>query len=189
MTTVQEASYIGTIPIYYWDTTGNSFIVATTNRGPAIFGAGYVGGGDIKTVMQDPKSGNQSIAYLSIGDAKGITGTVWSQMVAFNGQYPIANFAPGLAAPYDYSPIINGKYSFWAYEMLDWPKSSQWTGSGYTDQNLSFTQLNNIMNKLSGTGTGSVDNEVLLSEPGGATAIRLSEMTATRTAVGGPIAP
>jgi hypothetical protein len=189
VTTVQEASYIGTIPIYYWDTTGNSFIVATTNRGPAIFGAGYVGGGDIKTVMQDPKSGNQSIAYLSIGDAKGITGTAWSQMVAFNGAYPIANFAPGLAAPYDYSPIINGKYSFWAYEMLDWPKSSQWTGSGYTDQNLSFTQLNNIMNKLSGTGTGSVDNEVLLSEPGGATAIRLSEMTATRTAVGGPIAP
>jgi hypothetical protein len=46
------------------------------------------------------------------------------------------------------------------------------------------------MNKLSGTGTGSIDNEIFLSEAAGtATAVRLNEMQVSRPAVGGPIAP
>ena len=94
-------------------------------------------------------------------------------MLAFNGQYPIANYTPGVApTTNDYSPICYGKYSFWAFEMLDWPKSAQWTT--YSDQNLSFTMLTSVMNTLTGTGTGSIDNEVLLSEPAGtATAVRI----------------
>ena len=189
VTTVQEAQFIGTIPITYYDPTSDSYIPATTNRGPAAFGPGYVGGGDVKSIMQASGIGNQSIAYLSIGDAKGITGVNWSQMLAYNGQYPIANYVPGTApSTNDYSPICYGKYSFWAYEMLDYPKSGQW--GTYSDQNLTFTQLDNIMKKMYGTGTGSVDEEVRLSEAAGtATAVRLTESVVTRSAVGGPIAP
>jgi hypothetical protein len=187
--TVQEGQFIGSIAINYYDPATDSFITALTNRGPAVFGAGYVGGGDVKAVMQTNTPGNQSIAYLSIADAKGITGINWEKMCAFNGNYPIANYVPGVApTTNDYTPICFGKYSFWAFEVLDWPKSGQW--GTYSDQNLSFTQLNNIMNKLSGTGTGSIDNEVFLSEAAGtATAVRLSEMQVSRPAVSGLISP
>jgi len=197
VTAVQEAKYIGSPAIYYYDPTSDSYIAATTNRGPSTFGAGYVGGGDVKTVLQYATSGNQAIAYLSMGDARTITGVNWEKMLAFNGNYPIANYVPG-AAPTtnDYSPIINGKYSFWAFEVLDYPKSSQW--GTYSDQDLSFTQLSAIMSKLSAHGstagvagpTGSIDNEVFKSQAGGAaTAVRICEMKVSRPSVGGPIAP
>jgi len=189
VTTVQEGQFIGSITINYYDPTSDSYIAATTNRGPAVFGAGYVGGGDVKAVLQTNMPGNQAIAYLSIADAKGITGVNWEKMLAFNGNYPIANYVAGVApTTNDYTPLCYGKYSFWAFEILDWPKSGQW--GTYSDQNLSFTQLNNIMNKLSGTGTGSIDNEVFLSEAAGtATAVRLTEMQVSRPAVGGLISP
>ena len=189
VTTVQEAQYIGGITVNYYYPTSDTYIPATTNRGPADFGPGYVGGSDVKTVLQVGTAGNQAIAYLSMGDAKAITGVNWEKMLAFNGNYPIANYVPGAApSTNDYTPICYGKYSFWAFEILDWPKTGQW--GTYSDQNLSFTQLNNIMNKLSGTGTGSIDNEIFLSEAAGtATAVRLNEMQVSRPAVGGPIAP
>jgi hypothetical protein len=189
VTTVQEAQFIGTIPINYYDPTSDSYIPATTNRGPAQFGPGYVGGGDVKTVLQYANPGNQAIAYLSMSDAKAVTGVNWQNILAFNGQYPIANYVPGTApSTNDYSPICYGKYSFWAFECLDWPKSGQW--GTYSDQDLSFTQVNNIMSKLSGSGSGSIDNEVQLSEAAGtATAVRLSEVTVSRPAVGGLISP
>ncbi len=189
VTTVQEAKYIGSISVNYYDPTSDSYSPATTNRGPAVFGPGYVGGSDVKTVLQATGAGNQSIAYLSMADAKGVTGVNWEKMLAFNGNYPIAGYIPGTAPlTNDYTPILFGKYSFWAFEVLDSPKTSQW--GTYTDQNLSFSQLTAIMNKLSGTGTGSIDNEILLSQAAGtATAIRLSDIQVSRPAVGGVIAP
>ena len=187
VTTVQEGKYIGTVNINYYDPVGDGFVSATTNRGPAQFGPGYVGGGDIKTALQYANPGNQSIAYLSFGDAKTVTGSNWEKILSYNGQYPILNFVPGAPpATNDFTPIINGKYSFWAWEMLDSPKSTQW--GTYTDQNLSFAQLTTAVNKLKGTGVGSIDNEIATS---GAlrTAIRISEMNVSRAAVGGVISP
>lgn len=189
VTTVQEAKYIGSINVNYYDSISDTFSPATTNRGPAVFGPGYVGGSDVKAVLQAGGAGNQSLAYLSMADAKAITGVNWEKMLAFNGNYPILNYAPGTApTTNDFAPVIFGKYSFWAFEVLDSPKTSQW--STYTDQNLSFSQFNAIMNKLSGTGAGSIDNEILLSQAAGtATAIRLSDMQVSRPSVGGVIAP
>lgn len=193
VTTVQEGKYIGSVSVNYYDPTSDTYIPATTNRGPAFFGPGYVGGGDVKAILQTNYVGNQAIAYLSFADAKGITGVNWAKMLAYNGNYPIANYVPGVApVTNDFSAICNGTYSFWAYEVLDWPKSTQW--GTYTDQNLSFTQLNNIMNKLSGSGTGSIDNEIVksmipVSGVSAATAVRLSEMLVSRPAVGGVISP
>jgi len=195
VTAVQEAKKIGTIHINYYDPTSDSYIPATTNRGPAQFGPGYVGGGDVKGVMQISTLGNQSIAYLSFSDAKGINGSVnWSQMLSYNGEYPILNYVPGTApTTNDFTPICTGKYSFWAFEMLDWPQSSQY--STYSDQNIGFTRLNNVMTTLSATDTGtgpvgSFDNIIYQSEAAGtAVAIRLGDMLVSRSAVGGPIAP
>jgi hypothetical protein len=197
VTMVQEAQYIGGITVTYYDPSSDTYLPATTNRGPAIFGPGYVGGGDVKSVLQTNTPGNQAISFLSIADAKGITGTAWEKMLAFNGNYPIAGFVPGVAptAPYDYSPLIYGKYDLWAFEVLDWPKSGQW--GTYSDQNLSFTQLNNIMGKLSAHGntpgvagpTGSIDNDIFNAQAAGANAVRLCEINVSRPAVGGPISP
>ncbi|HXE41501.1 MAG TPA: hypothetical protein VN516_00650, partial [Candidatus Baltobacteraceae bacterium] len=93
-------------------------------------------------------------------------------------------------------PIITGKYSFWSYEILAWPKSGQF--GTYTDQNITFNTLNTILNKLAGYnsagttfvgGVGSIDNEILLSQLSGASAVRLGDMLVSRAAVGGHIAP
>jgi len=185
--TVQEAKYVGSITVNYYDPVGDAFFSAPTNRGPAVFGPGYVGGSDVKTVMQYATAGNQSIGYLSFADAQGITGVNWEKVISFNGSYPTLNFVPGVnPTTNDFSPVITGEYSFWAFEMLDYPKTSQW--STYTDQNLTYAQLTAFINKFSGTGVGSIDNEIANS---GAlrTAIRLSEMQVSRAAVGGVIAP
>jgi hypothetical protein len=189
VTTVQEAKHTGSITVNYYDPVSDSYVPATTNRGPDAFGPGYVGGSDVKAIMQTNTFGNQAIAYLSMSDAKGITGVNWQNLLAFNGNYPIANYVPGVApTTNDYSPIIWGKYSFWAFECLDWPQSGQW--GTYTDQNLSFAQLTSITAKLSGTGVGSIDNTILLSQPAGtATAIRLTDIQVSRPAVGGIISP
>ncbi|HEY4417035.1 MAG TPA: hypothetical protein VGO57_15200 [Verrucomicrobiae bacterium] len=188
VTTVQEAGFVGTVKIYYYDPIGGTYYYNPTNRGPEAFGAGYVGGGDVKAVMASGLAGNQAIAYLSMADAKGITGVNWQNMLAYNGNYPILNYTPGVApVTNDYSPIMYGKYSFWAFECLDWPKTGQW--QTYSDQNLSFAQLTAAMNKLTGTGAGSIDYTVLTSQASGATAVRLSDMHVGRQTVGGPIAP
>jgi hypothetical protein len=189
VTAVQEAQYFGSVTINYYDPVSDSYFLATTNMGPAAFGSGYVSGGNVATVMKFNTPGNQAIAYLSMSDAKAITGVNWQNMLSFNGNYPILNYVSGVApTTNDYSPVTWGKYSFWAFECLDWAQQSQW--GTYTDQNITFTQLNNIMGKLSGTGTGSIDNTILVSEPAGtATAIRLSEMKVSRGAVGGLISP
>ena len=196
VTAVQEAKKIGTISVNYYDPTSDSYIPATTNRGPAQFGPGYVGGGDVKAVMQTNTIGNQAIAYLSYSDAKTISSPNWSQMLSYNGEYPIANYTPGSTiATNDFTPICTGKYSFWAFEMLDWPQSSQY--STYTDQNIGYTRLNNVMTTLSATGpgagpTGSFDNQIYLSETTGsklAVAVRLGEVSVSRNAVGGTISP
>lgn len=197
VTMVQEAQYIGTINVNYYDPVADAYSPATTNMGPAIFGPGYVSGSNVKTVLQYANPGNQAISFLSIADAKSVTGTAWEKVLAFNGNYPIANFTPGVApvAPYDYSPIIFGKYSLWAFEVLDWPKSGQW--GTYSDQDLSFSQLNNIMGKLSAHGstpgvagpTGSIDNDIFNAQAAGANAVRLCEMNVSRPAVGGVISP
>jgi len=188
VTTVQEGKYIGSILVNYYDQVTDTYNPATTNIGPAAFGPGYVGGGDVKNVLNFANPGNQAIGYLSFADAKGVGAANWANMLAFNGEYPILNYTNGVTAPAtnDFQPVYTGKYSFWAFEVLASPKSGQW--GTYTDQNLSFAQLTAFINKFAGTGVGSVDNEIATS--GAArTAIRLSEMQVSRAAVGGVIAP
>jgi hypothetical protein len=211
VTTIQETKSTGVVKVRYWDNIGHGFTNGGT-LGPALYGAGYVSGSNVRTALQGGDSANQSIAYLSMADAITITTTNWSNILTYNGGYPIANWTPtntpagnpvgvsgqvgsGIATTNDYSPVTTGKYSFWAFEVLDYPTSSQWASQ--LGQNLNYsTQFTPLVNRLTATysGTplnGSIDYEVELSKTIApyATAVRINDSAVARSAVGGVISP
>jgi hypothetical protein len=186
-----EPHFVGTPAIYYFDETGaGGYSVATTNIGPAFYGPGYVGGGDVKRVLNYTFGNNQAVAILGLADAKGVGSPNYTKILSYNGVFPIKGEISGATpATNDFAPIITGKYSLWSFEVLIWPKVGQF--GTYTDQNITFTLLNNVLTRLSSTTglPGSIDDEILISQATGATAVRISDMLVDRTTVGGPIAP
>lgn len=211
------------ITVYNYDATNNDFYLAKGNVDGANggsnsvavvgvvgaagnlnanlnWGPGYVGGGDIATVMKNNNPNNLSIAFLSIADAKAITGTTWSQVVPFNGLWPTAQ-GPGIAGAVtnDYSNITLGMYPLWGFEVLVYPLADP--SSLHSDQNLTAAQLGNqntpgtilgvLDNQAAGTPiAGSIQALIETSKTSGpATAIRDSDMHVTRPVVGGPIFP
>lgn len=201
VTTVAESKYIGGIKIRYYNPAGDNYINATTNRGPAQFGAGYVGGSDLRGALQTATVGGEAIGYLSVADGRTVNGSAWENILAYNGVYPCSNWGAGgqgSATTNNYSNVTSGKYSFWAQEILDHPATSaEWNTFLSAGQNLSFSQLNALIGRLeatySGTGTlnGSIDYEIELSKTVSpyATAVRLGDMQVGRSAVGGVISP
>ena len=176
------------------------------------WGSGYVGGGDIKTALaygaSTGNSANTSIAYLSLADAQGVTGVNWALVMSFNGLWPTtagAGITAGTTTTNDFSPVCLGYYPFWATEVVVFPNVDP--SSLSSDQNMSATQLGDqstpgtflgvldYQTKFSSPGgatlVGSLENEIQSSKTisPGATAIRLSDMTSSRGAVGGTIAP
>jgi hypothetical protein len=184
--------------------TGVSVVGAAGNGGANLnWGSGYVGGGDIKTELGYTSVTNQAIAYLSIADAKGVTGINWSQVLPFNGGWPTVagpNIS-GNTGTNDFSPITSGVYPCWGYEVLVYPNVDP--SSIYADQNLtaaelgSQTQTGTILGVLDAQTVinggspipGSIEDEIELSKPTGATGIRLSDMVSSRSSVGGTITP
>jgi hypothetical protein len=207
VTTIQETKSSGVVKIRYWDNIGHGFTNAGT-LGPALYGPGYTSGGNVRTALQGGDSANQSIAYLSMADAQTITTTNWSNILTYNGLYPVANWTPtntpaggsgqvgnGTATTNDYSNVTSGRYSFWAFECLDYPTSTQWTSQ--SGQNLNYsTQFTPLVNRMiatySGTAlNGSIDYEIELSKTIApyATAVRINDSAVARSAVGGVISP
>jgi hypothetical protein len=168
------------------------------------WGYGYVGGGDIKTSLGNNNAANQAIAYLSIADAKSVVAGAannWSQVITFNGLWPTAagSGIKGNVGVNDYSPITLGYYPCWGLEVLVHP-----TNPGLiSDQDITKNQLGdqttpgsfmgvfNAQTLINGGSpiVGSIENEIELSKPTGATAIRLNEMYNSRASVGGTISP
>ncbi|MGD0743791.1 MAG: hypothetical protein ABSA45_01415 [Verrucomicrobiota bacterium] len=183
---------------------------AGLNNANLNWGPGYVGGGDIATSLGNPSINNQAIAYLSIGDARtivNVAGSNWTQVVAYNGLWPTAA-GPGIygnTGTNDFSPITLGYYPLWGVEVLVHPENPATPGATISGQNLTYGQLGdqttpgsfmgifNAQSYLNGgvLTPGSVENEIELSKTGspGATAIRLSDMSNERPAVGGTIFP
>jgi hypothetical protein len=203
--------------IYLYDSvTNNAFykpngtvIVSSAGNGQGNgnlnWGSGYVGGGDIKTEMAINNAANQAISYLSISDAKGIIATTnYSQLISYNGVWP-TTLGSAITANYnstnDFSPVSLGKYPFWSYEVVVFPTVDPSSLSG--DQNLTAAQLGsqgqagtilgvlNAQTVINGGNPipGSIEATIQASEPAGAIALRLSEMHASRAAVGGTITP
>jgi hypothetical protein len=207
VTTIQETKSSGVVKIRYWDATDHTFTNAGT-LGPALYGPGYTSGGNVRTALQGGDPANQSIAYLSMADAQTITTTNWSNILQYNGLYPISSWTPtntpaggsgqvgsGTATTNNYSPIITGQYSFWAFECLDYSTSTQW--SSQSGQNLNYsTQFTPLVNRMIATysGTplnGAIDYEIELSKtnPPYASAVRINDSAVARSAVGGVISP
>lgn len=219
--------------VYNYDATNNAFYKATNTLDAATggssnnvvsygvvgapgngnanlnWGPGYVGGGDVKKALGYNNAANQALGYLSLADAKAITGVNWSQVVAFDGIWPTAA-GPGISGntgTNDFSPITLGMYPCWAQEVVVYPVVDP--SSINSDQNLTAAQLGdqetsgtllgvldyqtkygNDVNPPGGSPiTGSIEYEIELGKPAGATAIRLSDMTSFRFSVGGTITP
>lgn len=225
--TAQEFyNFNSTVTVYNYDVINNLFYKATNILntatglsgfgvvGPpgnnnanlsAVWGPGYVGGGDVRSALQANNAANLSMSYLSIADAKTVTGVNWSQVMSFEGLWPTAA-GPGISgntSTNNYSPITTGFYPCWGYEVLVYPNIDPNTIAGHEDQNLTQAQLGNQTTSGTILGVldaqtlfnggsplpGSIENEIELSKPTGATAIRLSDMVSSRAFDGGPITP
>ena len=84
------------------------------------WGFGYIGGGDIKTALNDANAADQAIAYLSMGDSKGVGTANWNNVISYNGIWPTAagSGIHGNSGTNDFSPITLGYYPLWGFEVL-----------------------------------------------------------------------
>lgn len=186
-------------------TNGNIVGPAGLNNVNANWGPGYVGGGDVRAALADSitNAANTAIGYLSISDAKSLNygGSNWAAVVSFNGFWPTAAGANlhNNTGTNDFTPITLGYYPCWGEEVIVYPLDPSLIGdSKITQFQLgsqtspgSFIGVFNAQTKINGGSplVGSIENEIELSKPGGATAIRLSDMRCNRSAVGGIISP
>jgi hypothetical protein len=173
------------------------------NNANLNWGYGYVGGGDIANSLNNGNAANQAIGYLSVGDSKSVGTANWANVISYNGIWPTAAGAGihGNSGTNDYSPITLGYYPLWGFEVLvHYTDPSQDINK---DQNISEFQLGDEYTPGSFMGVfnaqsfnnggvvtvGSIENEILLSQTGSATAIPLAAMSNTRPSVGGTIFP
>jgi hypothetical protein len=185
----------GSFVVYYWNTNAAmyggriGFVVATNYLGPSLFSYGYVGGGDVVAAMN--LANTNALAYLSLADAKNVNGG--QNILSYNGFYPSSDIQTGSPFPANpsFDSVKNGVYSFWSYECLDYPLTTDYDG-----QNISAADLDTFCRALGGydssynfvpDSTGSIDHQINIGTP--KIAVRLGDMNVSRSAVGGPIAP
>lgn len=206
-------AYIYDATNHFWYQPTDSIVVAKgsyphgvvgpagLNSANANWGAGYVGGGDLRGALADGNITNLSIGMLSFGDAKSLGAANWANVVSLNGLWPTAA-GVGVhanAGTNDFSPITLGYYSAWGEEVIVYPidpsliadsKITQFQLGSQTTPG-SFVGVFNAQTKINGGVPiiGSIENEIELSKTAGATAIRLNEMKSNRSAVGGIISP
>ena len=172
------------------------------------WGYGYVGGGDIKNSLNSVGSSNTAIGYVSFSDGKAIgsSSVAYQNLLSFNGVWPTAAGAgirgQGNSATNDFSPITSGYYPCWSKLVIVYPINP----ALQSGQTISQTQLGSQVQPGSFLGVfnaqtlvqpglngvplvGSIEREIEISKPNGATAIRLSDMKSKRATVGGTISP
>jgi hypothetical protein len=227
-TAEQYFGYNDTVGINIYDHTNNVWFAPTSNNtsnsvtggspygvvGSAgnananlNWGPGYVAGSDIATALGYYQSADTGVAFLSMNDSKGVTTTNWSQVISFNGYWPTTagvGINVGNTTTNDYSPICEGYYPCWGYEVMVHPIDM----TQYSDQTVTSSQLGsnvtpgptgsflgvfNAQTIINGGSplTGSIENEIELSKTvsPGATAIRLSDMKSNRQVDGNTISP
>ena len=197
VTAYADANVSGSPQVYYWQTNGGvaNFYPAANNLGPALYGPGYLGGGDVANVLKVPAQASNSkcvaIGYVGISDARGVNGAL--NILSYDGAYPSTDIKTGAAVPAvpSYDSCRNGQYSYWAHEIVAQPK----TPGG--DNTINATDILNFTRKLCGYDTSNQENFVGgvdtvdgdIATQTTRNAIRLGDMNVLRTSVGGPIAP
>ena len=213
--------YNDPVGIYLYDYTNNFFYTPTVTantgygfspngvigtEGPGLgnanlnWGFGYIGGGDIANSLNNGNAANQAIAYLSVGDSKGVGSANWANVISYNGIWPTAAGAGihGNTGTNDYSPITLGYYPLWGFEVLVHPTvpdvhqqdiSQFELGDEYTPG--SFMGVFNAQSFNNGGVVlqGSIEADIISGQPSGATGIPLAAMVNTRPSVGGTIFP
>jgi hypothetical protein len=163
------------------------------------WGSGYIGGGDLRTGLKYTDVQNQSIGYLSFADAKSAGLVNWGSLLSYDGVWPTtsgAGITLGTTTSNDFAPVTSGAYPFWTYEVVVYPinGNADVPANQLGDQTQTGTilgVLDNVAPAGSPTVVGSLDNEIEASKTvsPGATAVRISDMTASRGSVGGTIFP
>lgn len=181
--------------------TNFGVVGATAGIGNAnlAWGSGYIGGGDLRTGLKYTDVQNQSIGYLSFADAKSAGLVNWGSLLSYNGVWPTtagASITSGTTTSNDFAPVTSGVYPFWTYEVVVYPinGNADVPANQLGDQTQAGTilgVLDNVAPAGSPTVVGSLDNEIEASKTisPGATAVRISDMTASRGSVGGTIFP
>jgi hypothetical protein len=184
--------------------TNFGVIGAAAGNGNAnlAWGPGYIGGGDLRTGLKYADLQNQSIGYLSFSDAKSAGPVNWGSVLSYNGVWPTTNgvgITAGTSTYNNFAPVTSGAYPYWTYEVVVYPinGNADVTATQLGDQTQAGTLLGVLdyqtlySNPGGVTLAGSLENEIELSKTvsPGATAIRLSDMTASRGSVGGTIFP
>ncbi len=222
VTTIAEMqySYNQPITVYNFDNFHSAFYPATNtlfatagtngfgvigsapgnNNANLNWGPGFIGGGDLRSALKYANTANQSIGYLSFGDAKSAGLVNWGTVLSFNGVWPTAAGATitgGATITNDFSPITLGNYPIWTFEVVVYPTGTPASGgisqANLGDQQTPGTFLGVLDSQTLYNGgspiVGSLENEIEISKSvsPGATAIRLSDMTAYRATVGGTI--
>jgi hypothetical protein len=202
VTAYADAYVSGSPTVWYWNTNPtmygtnqsggpniNVFVVATNYLGPSLFSYGYVGGGDVVAAIN--AASTNALAYLGLADAKNVNGGL--DIMTYNGFTPSSDIKTGVAVPTtpSFDNVINGQYSYWAYECLDYPRTISYGGQDISGADIdtfcrALGGYDNLYNFVPGA-TGSIDNVLSTASP--KVAIRLGDMNVGRAAVGGPIAP
>jgi hypothetical protein len=182
--------------------TGFGVIGSSPGNGNAnlAWGSGYIAGGDLRAGLKYTDPHNQAIGYLSLSDAASLGSSAnWGAVIAFNGSWPTVGGPSinGNTGTNNFSPVCMGNYPFWSYEVVVYPTggNSDVTAFQLGDQQTGGTILGVLDSQTIFNGgspiSGSLEFEIESSKTGspGATAIRLSDMQATRGSVGGTIFP
>ena len=197
VTAFADALYVGGAQNYYWSTTNNNWYASNTPLpgAPSLYGAGYVGGGDVANAIKytgAANSNNIAVAYLGVSDANGVNSG--ANVLNYNGATPSTAIKPGNSfstTSLVFDNTANGTYSFWAYECLDFPNTV--TASG---QNITATELTSFARTVAGydadlttfnPGSFSIDHDIAIQS--GKTAVRLGDMHCSRQSVGSVITP
>jgi hypothetical protein len=213
--TVGSYIYDFTNKDFYTPTVATNFASGVTAAGAGVIGTegsgnnnanlnwgyGYIGGGDIKTALNDASAADQAIAMLSMSDGKSVGTANWTNLMSYNGIWPTAagSGIHGNSGTNDYSPICLGYYPLWGFEVIIFSTRPDLIA----DQDITPTQLGDEYTPGSFMGVfnaqsfnnngvitvGSIENEIILSQPGGATGIPIADMVNTRPSVGGTIYP
>jgi hypothetical protein len=186
VTTDSDCGFNGTPKIYLMDTvTNNVWYKATVNSiiNGANYGPGYSSGGTEAVALSYNNNSQPAIGYLGFNDSKTCLGSNACAIISYNGalpfiqdtngvQYATNGIITGVKAPSvpDFSPIITGKYSFWCYEHI-----------------MTLAASGNARIFYDFMATNGVDSDIKNTVP--VTALRLSQMHATRNGDGGVITP
>jgi hypothetical protein len=176
--TVASDVFVSGTPSIFANTNGIWFKMATnTIANNVSYGPGFSSGSQEALALTAPANGG-GLGYLGYSDARTVV-TGGGQIINYNGALPFNGYSANvplvgngaqLSNTPDFTPIIKGQYSLWAYEHL-------FMRSGLTGNIPAFYAA----------VVPAIDSDIATATP--VTAIRLSQMLVARPADGGTIHP